>query len=165
MWARPCLWTQAKLLKLGCPKWVALAFLVLCGCAHGPSPASGFYTRFALPAQPTLMLISPTWSDRGLAMLELIREAKRKHKELQVVVVVLDDLPPAAWQVAAEALKVPGAVRRPQGLGLERKPFGPVREVPLVYWVGRDERIWQRGLGYIDAEAFHRETKSFMESQ
>ena len=79
-------------------------------------------------------------------MLEQIRRAKTRYKELQVVMVVMDDLPVKAWNVAVKALNIPGIARRSQGLGLETPPFGPIREVPMVFWVSRDQRIMQRSV-------------------
>ena len=133
------------------------------GCAGVSQQANGFFTRFALPPQPTVVLISPTWSDRGLAMLELLREAKAKDARLHIVMVVLDDLPIKAWRVAVAALKVPGDVRRAEGLGLEGPPFGPVKEVPLLYWVRRDEQIFQRAVGFIGRRQLMSEIHRFLE--
>ena len=135
------------------------------GCAGTPQQARGFFTRFALPSQATMVLISPTWSDRGLAMLELLREAKAKYPRLHIVMVVLDDLPIKAWRVAAAALKVPGEVRRAEGLGLEGPPFGPVKEVPLLYWVSRDERIFQSSVGFIERRQLMSEIHRFLEDE
>jgi hypothetical protein len=149
----------ASLRHLALCSAVSLAF----GCAHGYVPAPGFQTRFAIPARPTLLLITPTWSDRGLAMLEQLRQPLTEHPELQLVVVVLDDLPPALWRVAAKALRAPGLVRRPQGLGLEGPPFGPVREVPLLFWVDEHERIWRQAVGFLPASVVTDVTKTFME--
>jgi hypothetical protein len=145
--------------------FLAAAMLSTVGCATTPHQASGFFTRFALPPKATMLLISPTWSDRGLAMLELLREAKVKHPSLHVVMVVLDDLPIKAWRVAAAALKVPGTVRRAEGLGLEGPPFGPVKEVPLLYWVSRDERIVQSAVGFIERRQLMSEIDRFLEDE
>ncbi len=144
---------------------LATALALTLNCATAPLDAPGFFTRFALPAEPTVLLISPTWSDRGLAMLELLREAKAKHSRLQIVMVVLDDLPVKAWRVAAAALKVPGKVRRGEGLGLDAPPFGPVKEVPLLYWVTREERVFQRAFGFIPRKQLLAETRRFMERE
>ncbi len=148
---------------MGRLSWLLVVSLAI-GCASPPRTAIGFFTHFAVPSEPTLLLISPTWSDRGLAMLELLREAKEKHHRLQVVMVVLDDLPTKAWRVAASALNVPGVVRRGQGLGLEAAPFGPVKEVPLLYWVSQDEKVFQRAVGFIGREEFMAQTRRFLES-
>ncbi len=141
-----------------------LVFALVGACASAPRSAPGFFTQFAVPAEPTLLLISPTWSDRGLAMLELLREAKAEHNGLQIVMVVLDDLPVKAWRVVASALKVPGVVRRGQGLGLDSAPFGPVKEVPLLYWVSRDEKVFQSAVGFIRRVEFMAQTRRFLET-
>lgn len=131
-------------------------------CAAAPLHMPNFALQFGVQEAPTVLLIAPSWSDRGLAMLELIRRAKKEHVELQVVMVVMDDLPVKAWNVAAKALKVPGITRRSQGLGLERKPLGPIREVPVVYWITKDQQVVQRAIGYITAELFDAQTRRLL---
>jgi hypothetical protein len=135
------------------------------GCSHASEQASGFQLSFAVEPKPSLLLISPSWSDRGLAMLDALRLAKKGHPELQLVLVLLDDLPVNEWGVVAKALNFPGIVRRPHGLGLEAGPLGPVREVPLLFWIGADERIYQRAYGFITQQRFADETRRFMETQ
>ena len=132
-------------------------------CATAPLQLPNFALQFGVQEAPTILLIAPSWSDRGLAMLELIREAKAEHDELQVVMVVMDDLPTKAWNVAAKALKIPGVARRSQGLGLEDKPLGPIREVPVVYWITKDQRVVQRAVGFVSAEVFAEQTQRLLE--
>lgn len=143
----------------------ALLLALVLACSHSGERAAGFQMSFAVEPKPSLLLISPSWSDRGLAMLDAFRLAKKRHPELQLVLVLLDDLPISEWRVVVKALNFPGVVRRPHGLGLEAAPFGPVREVPLFFWVGADERIYQRAYGFITAQRFAQETQRFMETQ
>ena len=138
------------------------ALLLWAGCATAPIEVPNFALQFGVSKAPTIVLISPSWSGRGLAMLEQIRQAKTKYQELQVVMVVMDDLPIKAWNVAVKALNIPGIARRSQGLGLEAEPFGPIREVPMVFWVSKDQRIMQRGVGFIKTELFDEQTRQLM---
>ena len=133
------------------------------GCATAPIKVPHFALTFGVARAPTIVLISPSWSDRGLAMLEQIRTAKKKHQGLQVVMVVMDDLPIKSWNVAVKALNIPGIARRGQGLGLGAKPYGPIREVPVVLWVSEDQFIVQRGVGFIEAKLFEEQTRLLME--
>ena len=133
------------------------------GCATAPTAVPNFALTFGVERAPTIVLISPSWSDRGLAMLEQIRTVKKKHRGLQVVMVVMDDLPIKSWNVAVKALNIPGIARRSQGLGLETEPYGPIREVPVVLWVSQDQRIVQRGVGFIEARLFEEQTRLLME--
>ena len=133
------------------------------GCATAPIEVPNFALTFGVARAPTIVLISPSWSDRGLAMLEQIRTVKRKYQGLQVVMVVMDDLPIKSWNMAVKALNIPGIARRSQGLGLETKPYGPIREVPVVFWVSEDQFIVQRGVGFIEAKLFEEQTRLLME--
>lgn len=142
-----------------------LLLALVLACSHSSEQASGYHLSFAVDSEPSLLLISPSWSGRGLAMLDALALAKKKHPELQLVLVLLDDLPVNEWRVVAKALKFPGVIRRPHGLGLDTAPFGPVREVPLLFWIGADERIYQRAYGFISAQRFAQETQRFMETQ
>jgi len=136
----------------------AALLLALSACAHRGVPTEGFFLRFGLQPAPTLLLVSPSWSDRGLAMLEWMEAAKRKQPELQLALVLMDELPVKQWQVVAKALKVSGAVRRSAGLGLEAPPFGPIKEVPQLFWVDRWGRIVQRAHGFIPQDQFDAQT-------
>ena len=139
------------------------ALLCWAGCATAPIEVPNFALKFGVSKAPTIVLISPSWSDRGLAMLEQIRKAKTKYQQLQVVMVVMDDLPVKSWNMVVKALNIPGVARRSQGLGLETEPFGPIREVPMVYWLSEDQRIIQRAVGFIEEAIFNEQTRRLME--
>lgn len=126
--------------------------------------ASGYSSRFGVEKKPTILVITASWSDKGLAMLEHARAAKDQASQLQLVVVLVDELKGRAWQIAAEALKVPGPVRRAAGLGLEGPPFGPVSQIPQTYWIDARERVMQRAVGFVTAELFAAETKRLLEA-
>lgn len=132
-------------------------------CATAPDRVPNFRLQFGVAQAPTIVLVSPSWSDRGLAMLEQIRRSKRTYPELQVVMVVMDDLPLKAWNVAVKALAVPGVARRSAGLGLDQPPLGPIREVPMIFWVNSREEIIERAVGFIDAQSFDEQTRRLME--
>ena len=97
-------------------------------------------TRLDLAAQAPTSFGLVQLVDRWLAMLEQIRRSKRTYPELQVVMVVMDDLPLKAWNVAVKALAVPGVARRSAGLGLDQPPLGPIREVPMIFGSTHEKR-------------------------
>jgi hypothetical protein len=121
-----------------------------CSTAGRPQPIDHFFTRFALPPAPTLVLVTASWSNRGLAVGQQLDEILPGVPQVQVVTVLMDQLPPAAWAAVRAELRLPGAVRKPFGLGLDEAPLGPIKEVPMLLFVDRRGRLMRRAWGWVD---------------
>ena len=86
-------------------------------CATAPDRVPNFRLQFGVAQAPTIVGLAQLVGSR-LAMLEQIRRSKRTYPELQVVMVVMDDLPLKAWNVAVKALRCLASPGAAPGLGL-----------------------------------------------
>jgi len=136
-----------------------------CSTAGRPQPIEHFFIRFALPPAPTLVLVTASWSDRGLAVAQQLRDLLPAVPEVQLVSVLMDDLPASALRAVTAELHLPGVLRKPPGLGLDAPPLGPIREVPVLLFIDRRGRLVERVWGWVDDQQLAAALKALEQQQ